>query len=612
MSGISAWQKKIELDISTAQKQLETLEREVNNKKYTIDIGVNKEQLESVIANLDKMLKSLGNNTGDFKQFEKLAGQLESITTEVQSLSTAFGKIDGNSGAKSLLSSIQNIDSSLTTLTKHITEVNTDFGNIGKNANANVSQIQNAQKATEGLASATKDLSDAQSKVSGNKTNLSSENTSGVNATAEAMGNLAEQTKNASSAKEQFASANNNVSSSATTTSDNVTKEAQAIEEASSSLKKFQNAYNTYSAKPKAENQNSNYQASLDKLNQINETIRKITSKPIDLITDTELDQLKTAQTRGNELLQIFKSMTAGDKGSTLESRLKFINKMQDTLSRNTNFSKEAQQQIETYISMLKTMGSDAPFEEIRSGFYGIVSAEKAAGNEGKRLIDIFKSKALYNNISSLVSMYFSWYRAIGYVKEAITTVVDLDTALVDLQKTTTMSTSELNDFYYSANDVAKQMGVTTEEIIDQASAWSRLGYSSGEAATEMAKLSSQFASISPGMDVDTATDGMVSTMKAFGIEVDDVKREILDNINIIGNTAATSNEEIVDMLTRSSAAMAEANNSLEQTIALESASVEITRNAESTGTAFKTLAMRIRGKFITASIYSNVCAVCA
>ena len=39
-------------------------------------------------------------------------------------------------------------------------------------------------------------------------------------------------------------------------------------------------------------------------------------------------------------------------------------------------------------------------------------------------------------------------------------------------------------------------------------------------------------------------------------------------------------------MLTRSSAAMAEANNSLEDTIALETAAVEITRNAETTGTA--------------------------
>lgn len=54
-------------------------------------------------------------------------------------------------------------------------------------------------------------------------------------------------------------------------------------------------------------------------------------------------------------------------------------------------------------------------------------------------------------------------------------------------------------------------------------------------------------------------------------------------------NTAATSNEEIVQMLQRSSSSMAEANNSLEETIALETAAVEITRDAASVGTAYKT-----------------------
>ena len=49
-------------------------------------------------------------------------------------------------------------------------------------------------------------------------------------------------------------------------------------------------------------------------------------------------------------------------------------------------------------------------------------------------------------------------------------------------------------------------------------------------------------------------------------------------------------------MLTRSSAAMKAANNTLEETIALESAAVQITRNAETTGTAFRTVSMRIRG----------------
>ena len=50
-------------------------------------------------------------------------------------------------------------------------------------------------------------------------------------------------------------------------------------------------------------------------------------------------------------------------------------------------------------------------------------------------------------------------------------------------------------------------------------------------------------------------------------------------------------------MLKRSSAAMSAANNTLEETIALESAAVQITRNAETTGTAFRTISMRIRGK---------------
>lgn len=50
-----------------------------------------------------------------------------------------------------------------------------------------------------------------------------------------------------------------------------------------------------------------------------------------------------------------------------------------------------------------------------------------------------------------------------------------------------------------------------------------------------MAKLSSQFASISPGMTTENSTDYLVSTMKAYGIAVDEVERKLLDNVNRIG-----------------------------------------------------------------------------
>lgn len=124
-------------------------------------------------------------------------------------------------------------------------------------------------------------------------------------------------------------------------------------------------------------------------------------------------------------------------------------------------------------------------------------------------------------------------------------------------------------------------------------------GFSSGDAATKMAKYSSMFASISPGLDLDSATDGLVSTMKAFSIgldNADDVVDGIMSKINIIGNSKALNNSDIVDFLTRSSSALASANNSIEESIAMGEAIVEITRDAAGAGQVMKTTSMRIRG----------------
>lgn len=60
-------------------------------------------------------------------------------------------------------------------------------------------------------------------------------------------------------------------------------------------------------------------------------------------------------------------------------------------------------------------------------------------------------------------------------------------------------------------------------------------GYSSNEAATEMAALSSKFAAISPGMSTEQAQTGLVSIMKAWDIDVSEVERRIMDNINVLG-----------------------------------------------------------------------------
>jgi hypothetical protein len=260
--------------------------------------------------------------------------------------------------------------------------------------------------------------------------------------------------------------------------------------------------------------------------------------------------------------------------------------KMEAWLTKNTKAAKTYGAAIKGLISELDSMAAKGGVlatenKRIASSFKQIDAAAGAAGLKGRTFFQSVgkaaQSLGRYFGVSTLI------YRSIATLRQGINDVIDLDTALVDLQKTAKATSEELSNFYYDANEQAKEFGVTTKEIIQSAADWSRLGYSLNDSKT-MAQVSSIFKSISPGMDIDTATNGLVSTMKAYGIEANDALDGIASKINAIGNSQALSNNDIVDFLTRSSSAMAEANNSLEQTIAIGTAATEITQDAASVG----------------------------
>ena len=61
-------------------------------------------------------------------------------------------------------------------------------------------------------------------------------------------------------------------------------------------------------------------------------------------------------------------------------------------------------------------------------------------------------------------------FRAFALTKKAISTIIALDTAMIDLRKTTEATEEEYRKFFHTANDTAKALGVTTEEVISQLS----------------------------------------------------------------------------------------------------------------------------------------------
>ena len=162
--------------------------------------------------------------------------------------------------------------------------------------------------------------------------------------------------------------------------------------------------------------------------------------------------------------------------------------------------------------SMQNTGATQSVFKQWQDDVRVLQSEANASGNIGKTFTDSFGSA--FNSMLKFAASYVSIRKVFSEMENGIKTVVALDDALVDLQKTTTATPQQLNNFYSEANNIAKQYGTTTQQIIQGAADWSRLGYSLEDSKT-MSKLSSQFAAISPGMDVETSTSSLVSTMKA-------------------------------------------------------------------------------------------------
>lgn len=321
--------------------------------------------------------------------------------------------------------------------------------------------------------------------------------------------------------------------------------------------------------------------------NQYDEAIKR-TSNSLDILAR----QSKTAEQATREHEKAVKDDAAAQLTLTRSSTLSKT--IESWMNQNTKAAQAYGDKLRELQSILANNTNPAMLANARAEFAKIKAEAKAAGLITNQFADSIKNTAL--QLLGLSSGIMVIRKIISVIKEGVNTVVELDTALVDLQKTTTMSGSDLVSFYEDANKAAKELGVTTKDIIQSAADWSRLGYSDKNSSTMMAKLAAQFAAISPGVDIGTATTGLVSVMKAYGIEAEEVLDGVMSKINIIGNTAATSNAEIINGLKNSSSAMAAMNSTLEENIALFTAAQEITQDDSKVGNALRSISMRIRG----------------
>lgn len=578
MSGMADWQAKISIDIDDLKKRIKVAEGEldkVTKEDRKIKLDIDTKTLESAIQKLDKMLDSLGKGTGDFKQLENLSKELSAITSEVKDFSKAFGKLD-DSGAKTLLSSIQNIDRSLSELSQNILNVNKNMNNMGGNTGGAVKQVENITNESKKAASALEDVAKAQAKVNGQKTNISSERKDAfpdkdVSASTESVTNSIKEENNVLEQNTQ--KIKENTQAKAQNANVNLNKYDKRLDSYNGKIDKYQATIDRFNDGGwTSDTYLKNVQAVRDAVKQYATLLDNIKTNQNGIATDEDIQNLDEYEKKIKDTIATVTNMSASEKGYSRLAGQKEIDKINKILRENSAMSSEAKAKIKAYKQELISGNPSVSLEKIHGEIMKLVNAEELAGRAGRSMFDVIKEKAFYG-FAAQIGMYFGFNDIINGFKQVASTIRELDTAYTEMRKVSDESAQSLKNFQKESFSTADSVGTTALAMQDATATWMRLGESLDD-AKESAKDATVLLNVSEFDNIDEATDSLVAMSQAYK-DLD--KMEIIDVLDKIGNEYSISTDQLSTALKDSAAVLKTQGNDLAESVALITAGKVIT-----------------------------------
>lgn len=216
----------------------------------------------------------------------------------------------------------------------------------------------------------------------------------------------------------------------------------------------------------------------------------------------------------------------------------------------------------------------------------------KAAGLEGESTWSKFLSS--FKTMSSYITANMVFNFAKRQIRDMVNEVTAIDTAMTELRKVTEATEDQFEAFAVSASKTGRELGASISDVINATSTFSRAGFNLPD-AEELGRVATLYKNVGDGITIDSASESIISIMKAFNIEASNSER-IIDRINKVSNNFAVDSGGLGESLKRVASAMASANNTLDETIALTTVANEIVQDPVAVAQAWRTVSMRIRG----------------
>lgn len=195
-------------------------------------------------------------------------------------------------------------------------------------------------------------------------------------------------------------------------------------------------------------------------------------------------------------------------------------------------------------------------------------------------------------NVAQYAASFLSFYEVLNFLKQGISVVRELDSALTEMRKVSDETVSSLKNFQKVSFDIADTVGTTAQQIQNSTADFMRLGESLEQAA-ESAQVANILLNVSEFENIDEATESLVSMAAAYD-ELD--KIDIVDKLNIIGNNFAISTDGLATALQESASALTTAGNDMDEAVALATAANSVVQDPDKVGAGLRTIALRITG----------------
>ena len=350
--------------------------------------------------------------------------------------------------------------------------------------------------------------------------------------------------------------------------------------------------------------------------------ITKLQSKLNSLNTDTPEQEVKSLQKEINNLSSTattigrlesqYKKLATAIKDATKNATSSGVFKADPT---ELNNAEATLRKLRDTITQLKTTGKvdgnfvvsantnkllneatantrtlETAVKTVKSSASGATTQMSSFGGSIKNMLS---AMGIFVSVQTIMRNFFN------SLKEGIQDIKELDTAMRDLRKVAQGTEEQLSAFTSVANEMAKEVGASTDDIIKATEYYSKLGQTL-DVASESAKNATIFKNIGDFDSIDDASKALITIQRAFNqfesMDNAEAMINIMDVANEVGNKFSSTSEDIAQGLERCGNAMNAAGNSYEETVGVFVAANDSVQNAEKVGNGIKTISMRLRG----------------